>query len=342
MTDQRKVAEQLLDAQVEYILGEVSGERLAEVVARDVDDLLAVLDATPVVQLVHRDDVKATAYLIVDQPGGSELVRGMVVALGETIYQHTANDEHHLGDIVDREQVQALVRKVIGMRRLHEEIFRRLSESPTVATVASWFVTRLVSDVMQQNRQLAEKVPGVSSLLSLGDKAANRVRGATSRHFDEFVGDLAGKGAQAALRRLNNAIQHTVSDAPLEDAAMEVWDLQAEDKISGLRDFVTQDELGELSAAVYEIWLGMRGTEYFRELLGAGIDVFFDLYGGHSVSTLLGELDVSRDDLVREVQRFAPAVVDALRQDGRLEALIRARLEPFFYSDAVLKILERA
>lgn len=338
--DAKELAGKLLDAQVEFIIGEVSGDRLTEVVARDIDDLLAAFDEVTVAELVDAAEVKATARLIVEQPGASEVVRQLVRALGESTYQHAANEEHQLGDIVAREQVQLLVRKVLTMRRLHEEVLRRLSDSPTVATVASWFVGKLVSDVMAQNRARAEKVPGVSSLLSIGDRAASKVRSASGRHFDEVLGDLAGKGAQAALRRLNTAIQHTMAEAPMEGAAMEVWDLHADDKISGLKDYLSQEDLAELSEIGYEIWLGMRGTEYFGELLDSGIDVFFETYGSHSIPVLLADLNLSRDDLVAEVRRYAPQVVEALQRDGRLAALIRARLEPFFHSDTVLGLLE--
>lgn len=337
--DQSELAERLLDAQVEYIIGELSGDRLADVVARDVDDLLTVLDATTVAELVDRADVKATAYRIVGQPGGSDLVRSMVVGIGEATYQLTANDEHHLGDIVDREQVQALVHKVLGMRALHEEILRRLGDSPTVATAASWFVTKLVSDVMQQNRELAERVPGVSSLLALGDRAADRVRGARSRHLDQLLGDMAGKGAQVALRRVNNALRHTMAEAPLHDAAMEIWDLHADDKVSGLKGYLSQEDFRELAAIGHEFWLILRDTEYVGELVDAGIDVFFDSYGDGSVAGLLTELGLERDDLVSEAMRYAPAIVEALKADGRLAELIRRRLEPFFHSRVVLDLL---
>ncbi|MGH3518068.1 MAG: hypothetical protein ACRDQ7_11755 [Haloechinothrix sp.] len=341
-TEPTDLANRLLDAQVEFILTEVSGDRLAEVVARDVDDLLAVAETTVVADLVDREQVKATTYKILDQAGGSVVIEPMVADIADAIYQLTANDEHHLGEVIDRDQVQELVRKVISMRHLHEEVLRRLTESPVVATVASWFVTKLVSDVMQQNREFAERVPGVASLLSVGERAANRVRGATSRHLDQFVGDMAGKGAQLALRRVSTAIRHTMREAPLHDAAMEVWDLHAEDKISGLKNYLNQDDLRELASIGYEIWLILRNTDYFRELLGAGIDVFFDSYGSHQVSALLTELGLSRDDLVTEVQRYAPAVVEALNKDGQLAELIRRRLEPFFHSDTVLRMLAAA
>lgn len=339
MSEARELADKLLDAQVAFILGEVTGDRLTEVVERDVHDVLDALDGVPVAKLVDRDAVKATAGVIVDRPGGSAVVREVAAGIGQAIYHLTANDEHRLGDIVEREHAQAVIRQVLRMRQLHEQVLRTLSESPMVATVASWFVTRLVSDVMQQNRERAEKLPGMSSLLSLGDKAANKVRGATSRHLDEFLGDMAGRGTQAALRRVTVAIEHTMAKAPLEDAALEIWDLLAADHISGLKKYLSADELGELSALGFDVWLGLRNTEYFRALLDAAIDVFFDAYGDRSLPALLDELDVSRDDLVQEIRRHAPSVVAALQANGRLEALIRARLEPFFHSDEVLKLL---
>lgn len=333
------LANRLLDAQVDYILTELSGDRLAEVLARDIDDLLGIAATTTVSDLADAEQIKATAYKILDQAGGSALIQPLVSDIADAIYQLTANDEHHLGEVIDRDQVHALVAKVISMRSLHEEVMTRLSESPVVATVASWFVTKLVSDVMQQNRELAERVPGVSSLLSVGERAANKMRGATSRHLDQFLGDMAGRGAQLALRRVNTAIRHTMQEAPLQDAAMEVWDLHADDKISGLKNYLTQDDLRELAEIVHELWLILRNTEYFQALIGAGIDVFFDSYGAFPVSSLLTELGLTRDDLVTEVQRYAPAVVGALKADGRLEGLIRARLEPFFHSEAVLALL---
>lgn len=337
--DPKDLANRLLDAQVEFILGELSGDRLAEVVARDIDDLLKVADTATVAELVNREDVKATTYKILDQAGGSAVIAPMVAGIADAIYQLTANDEHHLGEVIDRDQVEALVSKVLSMRSLHEEVLNRLSDSPVVANVASWFVTKLVSDVMQQNREFAERVPGVASLFSAGERAANKMRGATSRHLDQFLGDVAGKGAQAALRRVNNAVRDTMREAPLREAAMEVWDLHADDKVSGLKGYLSEQDLRELASIGYQIWLILRNTEYFHAALGAGIDVFFDAYGSHQVSALLDELGLTRDDLVTEVRRYAPAVIDALNADGQLGALVRARLEPFFHSDAVLALL---
>ena len=59
----------------------------------------------------------------------------------------------------------------------------------------------------------------------------------------------------------------------------------------------------------------------------------------YPVTTLLDELEIGRDDLVADLQSFVPPIVEAARAEGRLEQLIRDRVEPFFRSDAVTQIL---
>lgn len=335
------LATRLLDAQVEFVLAELTGERFAEVVARDVDDVLAVASTLIVAEVVDAEQVKATARRLVERIGGSPVVEDLVGAIADALYDLTASEEYDLGAVIAREPVEALVVKVLSMHTLHDRALERLTESPLVATVASKFVTKIVSDFMQQNRARAEKVPGMSSLLSLGAGAASKVKGATDKHLDQLLGDAVGKGAQYGLRRTNNAIRELIRDAPLQGAAMEVWDLHADEPISGLREYLTQQDLRELAVLVHEIVVTARSTEYTGRLIDECIDVFFARYGARDVASLLAELGITRDDLVDDLRTFAPPIIEAAKADGVLAGHIRRRLEPFFASPEVAAILSR-
>lgn len=335
------LADQLLDAQVEFVLAELTGERFAEVVARDVDDVLQIAGTLIVKDIVDADAVKETARRLVDQIGGSAIVEDLVGALSDAIYDLTASENYTLGEVVERDPVAELITKLLSMQQLQDRALDRLTESPLVATVASKFVTKIVSDFLQQNRARAEKLPGVSSLFSLGSSAASKVRSVGDRHLDQFLGDAAGKSAQFTLRRTNNTLRELVHDAPLHDAAMEVWDLHADEPISQLREYLSQQDLRELALLVHEIVKTSRNKEYIGHVLDAGIDVFFERYGAHDVASLLPELGIERDDLVADITRFAAPVIEAVVADGVLAAQIRKRLEPFFHSDAVTGLLAK-
>ncbi|HEV7206473.1 MAG TPA: hypothetical protein VGN18_17845 [Jatrophihabitans sp.] len=335
------VARRLLDAQVEFVLAELTGDRLRENIARDVDDVLAVASALVVAEVVDAEQVKATARRLVDRIGGSPMVEDLVGAVSDALYDLTASEQYDLGAVIAREPVEALVAKVLSMHTLHDRALERLTESPLVATVASKFVTKIVSDFMQQNRARAEKLPGMSSLLSLGAGAASKVKGATDKHLDQFLGDAVGKGAQYGLRRTNNAIRELIRDAPLQAAAMEVWDLHADEPISGLREYLSQQDLRELAVLVHEIVVTALATEYTGHLIDECIDVFFARYGDRDVASLLPELGLTRDDLVEDLRTFAPPIIEAAKADGVLAGHIRARLAPFFSSPEVAAILSR-
>jgi len=337
--DSAELAGRLLDAQVEYLVAELTGERLAEVVARDVDDVLALAARLSVGEVVAADAVKDAGRLLLDRVGDSPVVEDMTGALSDAMYDLSASDEFRLGDVVDREQVAALLAKLLSMRQLQDRALDRMTESPLVAIVASKFVTKIVSDFLQQNRARAEKLPGMSSLLSLGTSAANKVRSPFDRHLDQLLGDAAGKSAQYALRRTNNAIRELIHDAPLQDAGLELWDLHAGEPIGELREYLSQQDLRELVLIVRRLLAQARTSDYAGHVLDAGIDVFFERYGARDIASLVDELGLDRDTLVEQVLRFARPALEAARTDGTLAKLIRARLEPFFTSQPVLALL---
>ena len=187
--------------------------------------------------------VKATGHRLVESIVGSDIVEDMAVAVADAIYDMSAGDEYTLGDVVDREPVAALIEKIIAMHTLHDRVLDRFTESPVVATIASTFVNKIVHDFMATSRARAAKVPGVTTVLKAGRGAATKVRGDRT-----FLGDVAGRGAQYALRRTSNAIRDLIHDAPLHDAVMEFWDLHADEPVSGLREYLSQQELRDVVA----------------------------------------------------------------------------------------------
>ncbi|MFF0497939.1 hypothetical protein ACFYU5_16140 [Nocardia aobensis] len=344
MTAAQDVAAKLLDAQVDYLLAEVTGDRFAEVVARDVDDVLAVADTIVFRDVVSVEDARQTVRTVVNRIGGSPVLQDSVAVFADAIYDNIAeNNDYTLGDVVDREPVEALLEKIFGMHQAQERLLERLTESPLVATAASKFVDKLIDDFMESNRQMASKVPGVGSLVSFGTNAAKSARKAAEKASSgTFIGDMAGKGAMFALKRTNNAIREMLRDAPVHGAAMEFWDLHAGEPVSGLRDYLTQADLRELALLVHRIVVTTRDKEYVGVLLDECVDVFFTKYGDHTLGALLPELGLSADDIRTEILRYGPAVVEAAKRNGVLAKLIRERLEPFYTSEPVLAILAEA
>jgi hypothetical protein len=336
MSEAREIAERLLDAQVDFILSEVTGERFAQVVARDMEQVIGVADTILFRDVVCVEQAKQTVRTVADR-SDSPLLRELVGVLSDALYDHiAANDVYTLGDVVDRAPVEALISKILAMHPAQERLLDRLGETPLAAPVASKFADMLIDDILEANKRAVGKVPGMTSLMTFGQSA---MKSAKKVAENSFVGDMAGRGTLYALKRVTNAIRETLREAPVHGAAMEFWDLHAGEPVSGLRDYLSQADLRELALIVHRVVVTTRNKEYVGLLLDEAVDVFFTKYGDHTLAGLLPELGLTPDDVAEEILRYGPALVEAAKRNGVLAKLIRERLEPFYTSDRVLGIL---
>jgi hypothetical protein len=337
-TPARDLAERLLDAQVDYLVAELTGDQLPILVGHTVDDVLEIAGNLVLGDVVEPDRVKAAARHLADSAVGSPLVADLVEQFAEALYALPASDEHELGSVVGREGVAALVDKLLSMRVLRDRALDRLAESPAVSVLATKFVSKIIADFVAQNRAMAQKVPGMSSLLSLGTSAASVVR----NPLDQFLGDAAERSAQYAMRRTNSAARDVFDEAPVREAAMEVWDLHAREPVGALRAYLEEEDLRELATLIHDLVLDARDSAFFGEVLDACVDVVFARYGEWDLASLLTELGIERDELVVHLVALAGPLLDAVGRDGRLRELLRARLAPFYHSPTVAALLAEA
>lgn len=335
----RDLAERLLSAQVDYIIAEMSDARFAANVKVDTHAVLEVLEEVRVVDTIGPDEVKDTLRMFFMDILGGQFAGDMAGAVADAAYDASANEDFHLGDVVPRANVDALASKLLSMHSMQDRLLERFTESPLLAVVASRFVRQLVADFMQNSRERAERIPGVAPVISFSKNATTRFRG--EKTLDERIGNVAARGALAALRRTNNAIRHLLRDPSFGDAVMQVWDLHADEPIGDLRYYLTQVDLRDLVELGYGLLLAVRETPYFELLLNDCVDVLYTNYGDHTVRALLDEMGLSGELIEREIVKYAPGVISAAAESGVLAQLVRAHLEPFYFSPAVLAMLAR-
>jgi hypothetical protein len=338
MSQTPSLADRLLDAQVAWALDLLTGDQVQEVVARDVDDLLAVAGALRLDAVVDPDEIKRVARRLVATVPSSAAAGELVRSATTVIYQGP-DEPVAVSDLIAREQVEALVDEVMGATHLAKDALDQLAESPLVATVASRFVGRLVGEVLQANQAVADKIPGLGSLMSLGTSAASRVMGAADKQFEALLGDTAGKSATFAVRRLNKIVLETLQDPTTKAAVLQVWDLYADKPIGSMSEYADEDGVHQFVSVIQQIVATAATSDHAAGLADALVDGFFGVYGEYPITTLLEELELTRDDLVADAQSFATTALAAAHESGQLEGLIRDRLEPFFRSPAVAEIL---
>lgn len=339
--DPSGLAARLLDAQVAWVVDGLTGEAFAETVASDVARVLEVAGRLRLRDVVAVEDVQTVARRAVADVTTSEVVESSAVPEALAVRRTLVEDETPLGEVVDRETVEALVTQVVGMHTVRDHVLDHLVDSPAAVQLTTRLVGRLVTDVLSQNRARAEKVPGVSSLLSLGTGAVSRVgkMGVGDLQLDRLLGDAMGAGAQYTMRRTTTIVRELVTDAALQEAVMELWDLQAAEPVGDVVAVVGEDDLGDLVVQVRDLARGVRDTPTAARVVDAAVATFFEVHGDRDLADLLTGLGLGEEQLVEDARALAGPVLEAARADGVLERVVRARLAPFFSSPAVADLL---
>ncbi len=330
-------ADRLLDAQVAWVLARLEDD-LPTLVAEEVGSLLAVGERLMVGALVDADDVAALIADVLERVPPSTAASTFTAVLAEVLHAGpTDGEEHTLGDVVSREHVEALTDAVLAGTDTLKDALDDLTRSPAVAAVAGRFMARVVSEVVQTNRAMAEKLPGLGSLVSFGAGAAGKVIGATQ--VDALVGAAAGQGAGFAVRRLNAIVVDTLRDPGTRAAVLEVYGLYADQPLTGLQRAMTLEQAQHLAGLVQDVVIDAAPSEPVQALVRAVAEGFVATYADHPVAELMADLGVDAEAVTAHVTTLATRAITAARDAGELEPMVRSRLAPFWESPEVAALL---
>ena len=99
------------------------------------------------------------------------------------------------------------------------------------------------------------------------------------------------------------------------------------------------EDVHRVAGLLQDIVISGASTEPVGALVDALVDGFFAVYADQPASSLLDDLDLTRDDVVAHAQALVARILEHAAASGTAERLIRRHLEPFFASPEVAAIL---
>lgn len=337
------LADRLLDAQVSWVLARLEHD-LPTLVADEVVALLEVGSRLPLGSLVDAEQVGDLVADVLRVVPASTAASTFTAVLAEVLHAGPGDEagEHTLGEVVAREHVEAITDAALAGTDRVRDALDDLSRSPAVAALAGRFMGRVVAEVVQTNRAMAEKVPGLGSLVSFGAGAAGRMVGASQ--LDALVGAAAGaaagQGAGFAVRRLNAIVVDTLRDPGTRAAVLEVYGLYADQPLTGLKATTSLERVTELAGLGQDVVIDAVASEPVLALVRAVVDGFVATYAEHPVSDLVADLGLDAATISAHATALVTRAVAGARESGELEAMVRDRLAPFWASPEVAALLE--
>ncbi|NWN92351.1 hypothetical protein HLV39_12700 [Marinobacter adhaerens] len=338
--DQIDPATELLELHVKHELASLKGAKLRKFLKQEIGELFECADKLTLNRIGSEERVMETIQrVVVDmEPGAGvpELARDMTAE----VLKAQVQEQTKLADIVTREQAADFVEAMLKLRHQRERVISEIMGHPIYQELVSNLVYQGVVNYLYEDNLITKSVPGVGSMMKFGKRMANKAVPGLDETFERRLKAWLAESLPGLISRSEQFLQRALSDDEVRDTLMTAW-MHAENQTpAGLQQGLGDTELHEFVIPGYEFWLEFRKTDYFEGCTRAVVAYLFAEYGERPLSELLADVGVTPDVVLAEVEAWGIPVIDVLREEGYIEALVRRRLSAFYKSAAARKLLE--
>ncbi len=338
---QSALAKAMLDAHVAFLVEQIHGDSLSDLVDAQIDAALADAAKLKLKDAVTPKMIKDTArtFAVEMEPAGG--LPELIAEIARALYAHEIHDKTTPKDLVTHARYEQTIDKLLELRSLREKFVREAVSSPIYIAFATDLLYHGIKGYMARSGELTRNIPGASSMMKLGKSMMNKASPGLEDTLDDSLKKYVSRSVEATARSSAEFVLKHLTDDALRKMAREIWDRNKFVPLSKLREDINSDDLEELFVDLYEFWRELRNTKFYSAMIDRAIDVLFEIYGDTSLAELLDEIGVTRDHMRGEAMRYLPHVIKLLKRKKLLEPMVRRQLSGFYESRQFEAVLER-
>jgi len=335
-------AQALLDAQVAYTLSPLTADDLRVTLEQEVDLILANAPLLTLNDCVNAQMIKDTVHRYAIELDLGAGVFDIIGDIARRVHGHHIHQQTTLNDILADKHFEQILDKILELENIRDYALKELVINPVYAGLASDVVYYGLRDyLLSQMIGGKKRVQKVSAMLSKAKDLANRLPQGLEEAIEDSLRLYINQSIRHIIAESQSFLTHIDQDK-LRNGILDIWDNIKQQPISTYQQLLTSLDVEELCVLSYEFWRDFRNTTYFKVLIDAGIDAFFQRYGDVTLDELLDEVGIKRDMVLADALRFAPPVLKTLNEKALLEPFVRRHLQDFYASEQVQAILTTA
>jgi hypothetical protein len=337
----RQLADRLLEQHVQHELEHFSRDRVLDELGRDLDILLEATDAVTLRELVGPETVKAIIARQTVEREIPAIVPEMAAAFTNHLVSQPFHQQATPADIISRDRIEGFVDELLLLKEQREELIDRMLEQPVYKDLVANLTFEAIVRYVYEENLLSRRIPGVSSALKFSSRMLNKAVSGLDEVWEKSIKSYIARNVEKFVKDSADFLSENLTDEELKAGIMDARDSFSGKSLDTLQNGLGEVEWSEFVVMGYDFWLSFRRTEYFRHCYETVVDRLFEQYGDYRLASLLQEFNIDRATVMIELEAVLPDVLEALHDNGVLEAMLRRRLERFYTSDAALAVLRR-
>jgi len=324
--------EKWLEAHVQHELARFTPRKLKQAIREEVAAAFQWAGATRLGELVAPDQIVDLIERTVVQLPIAGAASGLAREMSQRVRASRQNKATAVQDICPSAVFGAIVARIATLEEPRQQFIHRLVTSSVYTEQISSALFNGIKEYLLTENMLAQKVPGLASLIKLGKLAVNKTMRPLEAAVEKTVKTYIETNIGNTIRRSEQSINDHFDGARIVKMGGRVWEDLAPRKLAEFMKVLDGDDLDEFVGIGLEFWEHFRRTPYFRAVNSDLIRHFFAKYGDTELSKVAAEFGITEKLVVDELVHALARGVGAAAASGFLEQRIRARLEDFYGS----------
>lgn len=330
-------AQALLEAHTRHIMQNLSGDALAALVAEEAAEACHWMASRSVTSLASptlvRDFLLRNVYDITP----SERLLETIGTLAARVFQSPLNTETRVDALLTKADFDYIAAQVIALEDARNDIISAILKNHEISHLISDIVYSGIKNYLAENSKIANKVPGMGSLLKVGKGVMERM--GTDSMVEGALKNYIHQNTRSTMEMTERLVKQALESPKLTAHSRKLWDRAHTLHLSVATRHVREQDVREVVTIGSRLWNHFRQTGYARGLLNELVEAWFEDHGSESVMSVLESIGLDRERLPAEVQHFLQPLVAELVASGQLEKRVRVHLERFYGSAEVTKLL---
>lgn len=331
-------AQQLMDAQVQHILNKLAGEKLEQLLDIEVEAFCDWLSQRNVDELFQESQI---IDFLQRNLLGKEPTELVIVQLKKIVWsglQSTLNQATEYQHLLSSQEFQYIVEKGIDLEDFRKDIIKSVLSSPVYSQLLSDVLYHGIKDFVLEENVIAKKVPGVSSLVKMGQGIMSKM-GGVDNAIEGLIKNYIQKNIEGSIDLSQKFLDKSLDENRIRTVAQQFWENVKFNKLAQGIAYIEITDFDDFAFIAKNIWNHLRETDYAKQLMQELVHEWFQQWGRENVLNMLENLGVTRSLIVAETKILATPLINEGLLSGYLEERIRAQLEPFYSGEAASTIL---
>lgn len=332
------IIDRLLEAHVQHELARFGPRKLRQAIREEVAAAFLWAGETRLRDVVTPEQVVELIERIVVQLPVTSGVTTLARSMSQRVLASRHNKSTSIQDICPSAAFEAIVARIAALEGPRQKLIHRLVTSSVYTEQISSALFNGIKEYLLSENMLAQKVPGLASLIKLGKIAVNKTMRPLEAAVEKTVKAYIETNLGNTIRRSEQSINDHFNAARIEQMGKHVWDQMASKKLAEFMRILDEADLDDLVGIGLQFWQDFRKTPYFKAIATDQVRFVFEAYGDTPLSLVAADLGISEKLVFEELLYGAGQGVQTALASGFLERRIRARLEDFYRSPQAAKL----